>query len=117
MASNVVTSTYYLDHNDTFLEEKPYELKFQPPEGFPAKNTTWSEYKHIQVRDIREQQEQFTVEQNGFQICHLSTSLTAADFDDQRLVEVRYLKEVAHCMKDVLQADRVLVFDYKVKRC
>lgn len=114
MARNVETSTYYMDRSEKFLVEKPYELKFPPPEGFAATNTTWSKVEHISVTDVRGQEDAFNVQENGFQLCDLQTSLSAADFRDPNLVEDVFLKEAAHAVKKALDADRVLVFDYNV---
>lgn len=114
MSGDVFTSTFYLDHDEKFQHEKPYELRFPPPKGFPARNCTWSNYEKIKVTDVRGREGDFTLDRHGFQLCHLRTALSADDFASNDIVEKKYLKEAAQCLKDVLQADRVLVFDYSV---
>jgi hypothetical protein len=112
---DVETKTFYMDRDPKVETEKPYELRFPPPEGFPARNTTWSEYSGIKVADIRGEESDFKVGENGFQLCHLDTSMTAEDFDDEEKIKTKFLKDVAHCVKSCTGAERVLVFDYSVR--
>jgi hypothetical protein len=114
MEGDVVTSTFYLDHDEKFENEKPYELRFVPPKGFPARNCTWSSYDKIKVTDVRGRESDFRLNRHGFQLCRLETALNTDDFANNELVEQTYLKEAAQCLKEILQADRVLVFDYSV---
>jgi hypothetical protein len=111
---DVFTSTFYMDREAKLEHEKPYELRFQPPKGYAAANTTWSKYSDIPVRDIRGHEEEFSISRNGFEVRNLETSLSYDDFDDTTKVEGKYLKEVAQLLKERLGAARVLVFDYMV---
>ncbi|QIW97798.1 hypothetical protein AMS68_003316 [Peltaster fructicola] len=115
MALDVLTSTYYMDRDAKHVEEKPYELKFPAPEGFPATNTSWSRFDGIHVKDIRGQEADFTIAKNGFMVSELKTSLAPTDFAESHKVEKVFLSEVAHHLKSTLKADRVLVFDYNLR--
>lgn len=114
MAFDVETSTYYVNRDEKFKEEKPYELQYQPPGDFPATNVTWSKHENIRVTDVRGSERDFDIESHGFQICQMRTSLMDDEFDVPEKVETTFLAEVASCVKDSLQADRVLIFDYAV---
>lgn len=114
MPNDVLTMTYYADRDEKYLKEKPYELKFLPPEDFPVTNMKWSRYDNISVTDVRGHEDKNNIERTGFLTHRLVTSLTYEDFSDSQKIEQVYLREVAHCLKHALGADRVLVFDYNV---
>ncbi|GIZ49085.1 hypothetical protein CKM354_001212500 [Cercospora kikuchii] len=116
MPRDVQTETYYADRDDKFLSEKPYELKFLPPEALPLTNMTWSRHDGIHVTDIRGHESQYTAREHGFQLSSMSTTLAYGDFDDTQKVEQVYTKEVAECLRSKLNAARVLVFDYNIRK-
>lgn len=116
MPGNVQTETYYADWDDKFHSEKPYELKFVPPENFPLTNMTWSRRDGIDVTDIRGHESRYNARDHGFQLSPMTTTLAYEDFDDIQKVDQVYTKEVAECLRSTLNAARVLVFDHNVKQ-
>lgn len=108
------TTTYYADRKDEHTVDKPYELRFSPPKDFPATNITFSSHDNVKVEDIRGREHAFQAQSCGFQLCELRTSLTYEDFANHTKVEQIYLDEAASCLKRVLGAARVLVFDHNV---
>ncbi|PPJ52978.1 hypothetical protein CBER1_10952 [Cercospora berteroae] len=116
MSGDIQTETYYADWDDKFLTEKPYELKFLPPHGFPVSNMTWSRYDGIHVTDIRGHERHYNVRKHGFELSSMTTALTYEDFDNRQKVEQVYMKEVADCLRSKLDAARVLAFDYNIRK-
>ncbi|CAK1367573.1 unnamed protein product [Cercospora beticola] len=116
MSGHIQTETYYADRDEKFRHEKPYELKFSPPEDFPLTNMTWSRYDGIHVTDIRGHESQYNARDHGFQLVPMRTALLYEDFGNPQKVEQVYMKEVAACLQSNLDAARVLVFDYNIRK-
>lgn len=116
MLQHLDTTAYYANRDPKWQHEKPYQLQFPAPDGFPETNMTWTQHSDVQVADIRGVEGTFTVHRHGFQLCNLDTRLTYEDMGDRKKVEEIYLPEVAESLKKELKADRVLVFDYNVGR-
>lgn len=112
---DVKTTAYYADKEEKFQTEKPYELRFVAPDGFPSRNMTWSPYRDISVKDVRGTEHKYNARDHGFQLCKLQTSLTYEEMSATDKLEQVYMSEVASCLKENLKADRVLIFDYNVR--
>ena len=100
--------------NDTFYEEeKPYLLTYEAPGDFPSTNVK-VDLHDVKVEDIRGHEDEFTIEENGFAIMKIDTTLSYNDFDDDNLVKRVYLKEVGEALKEFLGASRVQIFEHIV---
>jgi hypothetical protein len=93
--------------------EKPYQLKFEPPEGFPATNITSREHAP-KVEDIRGREYEYSVAKTGFAIMHLPDDIAYEDYDNEDIIQQVYFKQVAEGLQDSLQASRVQIFEHVV---
>jgi hypothetical protein len=110
------TSLYLLDRNSLWDALKPYELKFDPPPGFPKSNAMPRKNEGIAVEDIRGREVNFSIEKNGFAIMNLDAHVTVQDFvryDGEALAK-QYFKPLAEALKSFLRADRIQIIDFKV---
>ncbi|KAH7141624.1 hypothetical protein EDB81DRAFT_843206 [Dactylonectria macrodidyma] len=66
------------------------------------------------IHDITGEEEKYTLDNNGFQLCHHSTKLEHFD-DDDRIKEV-YYAEVIQSVQQITGATRVVIFDHTIRR-
>jgi hypothetical protein len=110
------TSMYFLERDELWKTVKPYDLKFNPPAGFPKTNAVPRKHDNIRVEDIRGREKEFNIQKNGFELVKLEASLTLQDFEEgnrDRLAEA-YFRPLADKLKSLLKAQRVQIFDYQV---
>lgn len=93
--------------------EKPYQLKFQGPDGFPTTNIVSKEYDQ-RFEDIRGREADYSIARHGFAIMRLPETLRRTDYDDDNQVRRVYLKQVADSLKELLRASRVQIFEHTV---
>ncbi|KAJ6186406.1 hypothetical protein N7519_007707 [Penicillium mononematosum] len=109
---SLATSICCLDRLDLYRREKPYELRFDPPNEFPRKNLQISQHHDIRVEDIRNRKGDLSIEKNGFVVMDLEDIMSAEKFGHGDAVESRYLPQVAESLKERLGATRVQIHDY-----
>jgi hypothetical protein len=117
MLENVAnTSMYLLERDVLWKTVKPYDLKFNPPAGFPKTNAVLRRYDNIQVEDIRGRENEFSIQKNGFELIRLEAPLTLQDFEggDHNKLTEHYFKPLANALKALLKAQRVQIFDFQV---
>jgi hypothetical protein len=110
----VISSINFIVPQQNDSEDKPYQLKYEPPEGFPATNIV-SEERTVKLEDVRGHEDNFSVARNGFAIVHLEDRMAYEDYDDQQLVQQVYFKQVAEAVKELLGASRVQIFEHVVR--
>ncbi|CAH0056956.1 unnamed protein product [Clonostachys solani] len=115
-SSALMTSVSCLDRLDLYKKEKPFELRFPAPTGFPQKNMVISEYDGIEVKDVRGSEDQLSIEKNGFLVMKLDHDFDTMDFDNKEIIKSKYLPIVAESLKSRLGASRVLVHDFLVRK-
>src|ERR1700753_4313665 len=98
-AEPITTSMYFLKPQDLYRNEKPYSLRFVPPEGFPRSNIALEKHEDLQITDIRSRVDQLSFEENGFKIMPLETEMSYDDFDDEEKIKRVYLLEVANTLR------------------
>lgn len=113
MTEAVLTHTHYLQRDKLYATEKPYSLRFTPPQGFPRANIRL-EKRHIKIRDIRELPKP-SFSEDGCTLLDLQTEMEYHDFDDEEKVKEVYLKEVANCLKAFLSAQHIQIFEHTVR--
>lgn len=112
--NTVTTSVYFLQPQHLYTTEKPYSLRFVPPEGFARSNIALEKHDDVEIRDLRPHVDTLSYAEHGFQIMPLETAMSYDDFDDEgKLVEV-YLREVADALRDELGAKHVHIFEHTV---
>jgi hypothetical protein len=113
LADDPKTQIYFLKRNKLYNEEKPYSLRFTPPEGFPRSNITLEKHD-VTIRDVRPDIDDLTFEKNGFTIMNLESQMSYDDYDEEeKLIEV-YLREVADSLCAFLGAVHVQIFEHTV---
>ena len=112
------TTLYYLGPREDFENEKPYFINY-PVSGFSGAlqtNMNHLPYKGIQIHDIRDNEADFHLDTQGFQLVKHSTNLSNEDFEDDATIRARYYPEMVQLVKDELQATKVFVFEHTVCR-
>ncbi|KAI1170658.1 hypothetical protein F4777DRAFT_104739 [Nemania sp. FL0916] len=67
------------------------------------------------VADVTGDEDQYTLDANGFQFCRRATDLREADFHDAELVAAKYYPQASQLLKDITGAPRVHIFDHKTR--
>lgn len=114
MCTNTIRTTTHLEQDDLYKTEKPYSLRFTPPEEFPHQNTRLEEHD-IEFQDVREYRP-LSFEKEGSIVISIQSQMEYDDFDDDEKVKDRYLKEVANILRQFLGASKVQVFDHRVRK-
>jgi hypothetical protein len=109
----VSTTVNFLAADELYQHEKPYILKFDPPLDFPRTNHK-IEKRDLCIKDIRGQEQDFSLPKNGFALMPLNTKLSYDDFDDDTKVTTVHFKEVAEGLQKLLGAFRVQIFEHLV---
>ena len=112
----ITTSMYFLKPQELYLTEKPYSLRFVPPEGFPRSNIALERHEDLHITDIRPKVNELSFEKHGFAVMPLETQMTYDDFDDEDKIVDVYLLEVANKLRDRLGAKHVHIFEHTVSR-
>ncbi|KAK5995288.1 Fe(II)/2-oxoglutarate-dependent dioxygenase nvfI-like protein [Cladobotryum mycophilum] len=114
--AHIASSMYYLDRAHLQHVEKPYSMRYLPEEDIPQ--TNYMKVKHpILVKSMREPGAgPFHIDECGFQIIDLHSSLTYDEFWDNERVQQVYVEEVKEALKRELGAKYVHVLDYAVRR-
>ncbi|QKX62998.1 uncharacterized protein TRUGW13939_10166 [Talaromyces rugulosus] len=72
----------FLPNEELFQHERPYSLKFEPPEGLRRTNIQ-AEYRENIIEDIRGHEDDFNMEKNGFALVPFHTKMTYEDFENE----------------------------------
>jgi hypothetical protein len=115
MGTDIIrTTAHFLAQNDLYETEKPYSLRFPPPEGFPRQSTKLEEHE-IDVQDVRKSGPlSFAVE--GCTVLNLQSSMEYDDYDDEEKVKDIYLREVANRLREFFGASKVQIFEHRVRK-
>jgi hypothetical protein len=115
MTETVQTHTHFLQRDKFYDTEKPYSLRFTPPEGFPRANIKLEKH-NIKIRDIRDlsEHDRPSFQDDGCTLLDLRSKMEYEDFDDDEKVKEVYLREVADCLKGFLSAQHVQIFEHTV---
>jgi len=111
----VQTSMHFLQRLERWALEKPYLLDYvpQPP---AKKSNALVEEQGVVVEDVRGREDQFSFAENGFCIVNLEGGMKAEDFSDDDQVKAHYLPKVGEAVKKALNASRVQIYDYTVRK-
>jgi hypothetical protein len=117
MVHNETTKPYFLDWQDVYEKEKPYQVimtdEEQISDEFKDTNLVFSnDYQEQLISDIRGRENDFCLDQNGFAIVKQQTAVT---FKDEKEIDDVYIPEIEKLMQqEVGGADRVFIFDWRV---
>jgi hypothetical protein len=110
---HVSTYTVQIKRDPIHEKEKPYELQYDPGEGFPRSNCKQDSYP-VLIQDVRGRESEFSSNKNGFEIVHLDTNLPTEDFFDPDRVKSVYYKELETLLHRIFQPRRVEVLEHLV---
>jgi len=108
------TALYYLKDKPEYKVEKPFVFNM-PMGGIPGAKQMNLEYERrdsVVLIDIRGREEQFKIDQYGFELVKHDTSFTYEDFDDELAIRSIYYQEIEELVKKKLGACKAKVFDH-----
>lgn len=113
-------SIFYMKPHPRYNVEKPYF--FNIPVGaswMPNVKQTNVMYtrKQVAVTDIRGHEPNFRLDDHGFQLGTLATSIPYANFASTDVIVTKYYEEVKQFLMEQLRATQVLPFDFQVSSC
>ncbi|KAK0664428.1 hypothetical protein DIS24_g729 [Lasiodiplodia hormozganensis] len=113
--AEVWTHTHFLQRDPLYQEEKPYSLRYTPPEGFPRANIKLERHE-IMVKDIRPDKDKLSFRKDGYCINDLRSRMKYGDWDEDSKVKEIYLREVADMLRKTLGACHVQIFEHTVRK-
>ena len=114
MATVVHTTTHFLKRDKLYDTEKPYSLRFTPPDGFPRANIKLDKHD-IDIHDVRKNAKNLIFERDGATVLDFESRMTYEDYDNDGTVRKVLLKEVANHLKTFLAAQHVQIFEHTVR--
>jgi hypothetical protein len=112
----VVASFEFLEWQDLYLTEKPYEIFIELPEDMDVERRTNLKFKrqeNIPIEDIRGNETKFNLDTHAFQVVRSPTTFTA--FNDRHAVDTAYAAECEKLLRDhVPGVNRVYFFNWRV---
>jgi hypothetical protein len=115
--NSVVAKLSFLQWQDLYKREKPYEIYVDLPDGYPEvkQNNLLFQQVDTVINDVRGHEDRFQLENQGFQFEKFPTKLQDADLGDRHLVESIYLPEVEDLLRTQYpNANRIFIFDWRV---
>ena len=113
--STTVPMTFLLK-TDKLKIEKPFELFLtNPPEGAPKSNCEFVREPAVAITDVRDRELdlKLSIETTGFEFLRAPIDGLKVDVTDEASV-LQYMTSMMAKVKDHLQADSVIAFDWRV---
>jgi hypothetical protein len=109
-----ITAEFNFINGDDFTSIKPYFYGGDLPSDkeYLRSNITYKPVADIGVVDIGGCKDEFNLEQHGLEFLEPTDLLRALPGTEDELK--RYLTNLAEWLRDVLQAERAIVYDYAV---
>ncbi|KAK3328635.1 hypothetical protein B0T19DRAFT_196139 [Cercophora scortea] len=112
----IESSMWYLERAPLYDTEKPYSMRYEPGDGIPQTNFVKIK-QPITVKSMRQPGAgPFHLNECGFQLIELASSLPYDGFWDNDKVQQVYIPEVKEALKRSLGAKYVVVLDYAVRK-
>ncbi|KAK1779918.1 hypothetical protein QBC45DRAFT_464573 [Copromyces sp. CBS 386.78] len=102
----------YIQWEDKFRTEKPYEFISQAPEGCPRKNFTLAASPEQTIHDIRGSEDLFNLDDHAFQVVRQELGVIPTD---QEGLEREYLPKVVELLRSIDPGAEVVVFDWRLR--
>lgn len=110
----LATIRYAQADNEALLKEKAYILNYTTPPEIPKSNFAIDFFPNIKINNLRTAHLNFR--ENGLLMAKLGNCMPKDDFDDEAKVEAVYLPEVHECIREILGAEEVYIFDYMIRK-
>jgi len=95
---------------------KPYtHINADPITGVRERNYEYSPITK-NIENVRESEDQYTLDSAGFQFFKAPTRLSADEFDNEQTVQEIYYEEQAELIKKLTGASKVVIFDHTIRR-
>ena len=107
---------HFLSRDKLYDVEKPYQLNFTPEEGAPMSNCHPEKRDDIKITSMRDHENQFSLEKNGFTVVKMNQETPYTDFENPEGIQA-YLRTVVQSVQALLGADKVQAFSYNVCFC
>jgi hypothetical protein len=114
MPGRILTTTHFLKKDELYNHEKPYSLRFTPPEGFPRANIKLDRHE-VEIEDVRNTRD-LNFDTDGIAITKFESKMSYDDYDDDDVVKDVYLREVADHLRKILGAEHVQIFEHTVRK-
>ena len=114
MVQSIQSNAHFLKRDELYDVDKPYSLRFAPPEGFPSANIKLENHS-IDIHDVRGSRS-LTFARDGFAVLDFNSKLTYEDYDDDKVVKNTFLLEVADALKKLLNAQHVQIFEHTIRK-
>lgn len=104
----------YIRWHEKYHVEKPYQVFMPLPDGIPEEKASNLEFdlgNEEIVKDIRGANNPFTLDEHGFTTC--SMDMSPHWFSEKEIID-RYIPAICEMVKELLKADRVISFDWRV---
>jgi hypothetical protein len=113
MPNHQKTQLCYIQWQDDFRTQKPYQMLMDVPEGFPKSNFSVSPEPEQIIHDLRGQETDFSLDDHGF--CVENDMQEDLDWN-RETVESEYFSQVEAILKRAIGPDiRVHIFDWRVR--
>lgn len=117
MAGDEVAQLVYVDWQDIYSVEKPYQIFSSLSSDLSDLSTTNLVFKDGEVEtmhDLRDNQSEYTLDKQGFQFCQHSLNLHDVSSEEQ--IRSSYLPQMEALLRDHVDGvDRVFFFDWRVR--
>lgn len=108
-------SLHYIQPEDKFWTEKPYELLVDRPDGMPSRNFSVASEPPEIIHDMRGEESRFALDTHGFTIRKDPMVLTART---KEAIVSQYLPQVEALLhREVEDVNEVFLFDWRVSHC
>ncbi|HEV2649647.1 MAG TPA: CmcJ/NvfI family oxidoreductase [Rhizomicrobium sp.] len=94
-------------------DRKPYSYTYEPPPGVPARYGEVNAVSGIIIRDARSSADQFSLDEQGFEIHSQDTAVT--DFYEENQIREIYYPEVEALLATATGAEKIVIFDHTIR--
>ena len=111
---DVSTSLQYLKNLPLYQTQKPFQVytHIQDVPESEKTNLEFEEHNNVLIRDVRGKEDQFDLDECGFQYIKHATHVDLSDVTKD--VADAYLEEIKQLLLEKLKADRVFCYDFRV---
>ncbi|KAJ0147821.1 hypothetical protein CTA2_755 [Colletotrichum tanaceti] len=111
-ASGQRTSLNYIQWDECFRSEKPYEVISETPDGCKSKNFSLAAESEQTIYNIRDQEHEFNLDDHGFEV--KQHRIADVPFD-REYIEADYLPTVAALLQTLDHGAKVHIFDWRLR--
>ncbi|CAI6088063.1 unnamed protein product [Clonostachys chloroleuca] len=107
-----ISQLNYIQNSDLFLRQKPYEILSEVPDGCEKSNFRLRTGHAETIHDIRGYEDQFDLDNHGFQVMRHTLEMTEFDEDT---IKREYIPAIETLLKGTGTDTEVYVFDWRLR--